>query len=115
MALDKLIAAQKKQLTTIAAQQVQLTPRWPRADELDQVSQNIDDCRARSMACRSGRCGPRELQRPVVQEDELQSQLDNLQAEEQVKQVELTQRQQILAARLIAAYKTDQTPLLTSS
>ena len=115
MALDKLIAAQKKQLTTIAAQQVQLTAQMATAQtNLDQVSQNIDDLLGEIDGLQ-GQVDAVHVSYNglVVQEDELQSQLDNLQAEEQVKQVELTQRQQILAARLIAAYKTDQTPLLT--
>jgi len=67
MALRQAIAAQKKQLTTIAAQQVQLTgPNGHRAGRnLDQVSQNIDDLQGEiDGLAGSGRCGPRELQRP---------------------------------------------------
>ncbi len=115
MALDKLIAAQKKQLTTIAAQQAQLTTEMATAQtNLDQVNQNMDDLQAEITGLQ-GQVDAVAVSYDnlVNQENQLQSQLDTLELQEQEKQAELTQRQQILADRLIAAYKTEQTPLLT--
>jgi murein DD-endopeptidase MepM/ murein hydrolase activator NlpD len=114
MALDKLIAAQRKQLAAIAAQQAGLKAQMAKTQvNLDEVNQNMDELQ--------GEISLLQIQVDAVQlsyndlvrqENELQAQLDDLQAKADAKQVELTQRQQILGQRLIAAYKTDQTPLL---
>jgi murein DD-endopeptidase MepM/ murein hydrolase activator NlpD len=115
MALDKLIAAQKKQLTTIAAQQAQLTTQMATTQtNLDQVNQNMDELQGEITGLQ-GQVDAIAVSYSdlVSQESQLQSQLDGLEAQEQAKQAELTERQQILADRLVAAYKTEQTPLLT--
>ena len=115
MALDKLIAAQKKQLAAIAVQQTALKTAMATTQvNLDQMNQNMDDLQ--------GEISTLQIQVDAVhvsyeglvtQESQLQAQVDDLQAQEQAKQDELTQREQILAQRLIAAYKTAQTPLLS--
>ena len=114
MALDKLIAAQKKQLTSIAAQQAQLTTQMATTQSnLDQISQNVDDMQSQITSLQAQvdvvHISYNNL---VQQEDQLQADFDSLVAQEQAKQADLEQRQQILASRIIAAYKTDQTPLL---
>jgi murein DD-endopeptidase MepM/ murein hydrolase activator NlpD len=115
MALDKLIAAQKKQLAAIATQQAQLTTQMATAQSnLDQVSQNVDVLQGEIDGLQgSVDAVSVSYYGLVTQEGALQAQLDDLQAQEAAKQIELTQRQKILAARLIAAYKTDQTPLMS--
>ena len=115
MALDKLIAAQKQQLTAIATQQASLkTQMATTQSNLDEVNQNLDELQ--------GEISTLQVQVDAVQvsynalvgqEDQLVAQLYALEAEEQVKQDQLTQRENILAQRLIAAYERDQTPLLT--
>jgi murein DD-endopeptidase MepM/ murein hydrolase activator NlpD len=115
MALDKLIAQQKQQLATIAAQQAKLTASMATAQtNLDQVNQSLDNLEA-DITGLQGQVDAVQVSYDglVSQESELQSQLNDLEAQEQAKQVELTDRQQILAERLIAAYKTEQTPLMT--
>ncbi|MGD0862283.1 MAG: peptidoglycan DD-metalloendopeptidase family protein [Candidatus Limnocylindrales bacterium] len=113
-ALDKLIAQQKKQLTAIAAQQAAL------ASQMATTTQNLDDL-SQLTDTLQGEIGTLQIQVDQVQvqynglvatEAELQSQLDGLQAQADAKQQELTQRQQELAARLVAAYQTQQTPVL---
>jgi murein DD-endopeptidase MepM/ murein hydrolase activator NlpD len=115
MALDKLIAAQKKQLAAIATQQAQLTTQMATAQaNLDQVSQNVDVLQGEIDGLQgSVDAVSVSYYGLVTQEGALQAQLDDLQAQEAAKQIELTERQKILAARLIAAYKTDQTPLMS--
>ena len=48
----------------------------------------------------------------VGQQNQLQAQLDDLVAQTQAKQDQLTERQKILAGRIVAAYETNQTPFL---
>jgi murein DD-endopeptidase MepM/ murein hydrolase activator NlpD len=115
MALDKLIAAQKKQLAAIAVQQASLKTQMATTQgNLDQINQNLDDLQ--------GEIGTLQFQVDAVQlsysdlvsqETQLQSELDGLAAKAKAKQDELNQRQQILAGRIVAAYETDQTPLLS--
>ncbi|MGD0018239.1 MAG: peptidoglycan DD-metalloendopeptidase family protein [Candidatus Limnocylindrales bacterium] len=115
MALDKLIAEQKKQLATIAAQQAQVKAQMAKTQvNLDQVNQSMDELQG-EIETMQAEVDQVQLSYDglVRQENELQAQVDALEAQSQAKQAELTQRQQILAQRLVAAYKTDQTPLLT--
>ncbi len=116
MALDKLIAA---------AEEAADGHRGPAGAADDPDGHHADEPRpgqpehgrapgARSRASRARSTRSQASYDSLVsQESELQSQLDDLEAQEQAKQAELTERQQILAERLVAAYKTDQTPLLT--
>lgn len=115
MALDKLIAAQKKQLATIAAQEAQIKAQMAKTQgNLDQINQSVDELQG-EIASLQFDVDQIQLSYDslVRQEDELKAQVDDLGAQSTAKQAELDQRQQILAARLVAAYKTDQTPLLT--
>ena len=113
-ALDKLVAKQKAQLTAIGAQQVALSTQMATTSQnIDQLNQNMDQLQGQIDT----------LQNQVVQvhleydglvatETDLQNQLDDLTAQAAEKQVELDQRQKVLAARLVAAYQSNQTPLL---
>jgi Uncharacterized protein conserved in bacteria len=115
MALDRLIAAQKKQLATIAAQQAALRTQMATTQvNLDQINQNMDEMEGEISSLQVQVDGVQHSYNDLVaQEAELKTELDDLAARADAKQVELTQRQQILADRLVAAYKTDQTPLLS--
>jgi murein DD-endopeptidase MepM/ murein hydrolase activator NlpD len=115
MALDKLIAQQKKQLATIAAQEASLQSQMAATQKnIDEVSDNIDDLQAQmDMVQFQADQVQKSYDLLVAQEEDLQSQIDDLDARAKAKADELTARQQLLAQRLVAAYKTDQTPLFT--
>jgi murein DD-endopeptidase MepM/ murein hydrolase activator NlpD len=114
MALDKLIAQQKKQLSTISAQEASLHSQLAATQkQIDEVSANIDDLQAEmDMVQFQVDQVQKSYDQLVAQEEDLQSQLDDLDARAKAKADELTARQQLLSERLVAAYKTDQTPLL---
>ena len=114
MALDKLVAAQKKQLVAIAAQQAQLATQMATTQtNLDQVKQDMDEMQGEISTLQvQVDAVHQSYDALVLQENELQAEVIDLEARAQAKQDELNQRQAILAKRLVAAYKTDQTPLL---
>jgi murein DD-endopeptidase MepM/ murein hydrolase activator NlpD len=112
--LARLIADQKAQLARVASSQASISSQIATTQQdlagvrtsIDQVQIQIDglkgqlaDVTVRYTAI-------------VVQQDGLRLQLVQLSAQEAAKQLELDQRQRILASRLVAAYETDQTPLL---
>jgi murein DD-endopeptidase MepM/ murein hydrolase activator NlpD len=112
--LDKLIAAEKKQLASISAQQAALQTQITAAKKsLDDLSANVDIVQGQIVSLQilvdQVHLNYDSLAR---QEQQLQAQVDLLEQARQAKQAQLEERQQILANRLVAAYKTDQTPLL---
>ncbi len=112
--LDKLIAEQKRKLGVLAAQQQKLQTQMTATQKsLDDLSLNIDDIQAQidelKVSVDAVHASYDEL---ATKEAELQAQLDDLVARVAAKQEELRQRQELLAHRLVAAYQTDQMPLL---
>jgi murein DD-endopeptidase MepM/ murein hydrolase activator NlpD len=115
MALDKLIAQEKKQLAAISAQQAALQNRMATTQaNLDQVNQTIDQLQGDidSLAAQVDQVHA-TYNSLIAEDDQLQQQLVDLDAEAQTKAQQLQARQAMLAQRLIQAYETDQTPLLT--
>ncbi len=115
MALDKLIAQEKKQLASITAQQATLQGRMATTQaNLDQVNQSIDELQSEidSLATQVSQVHA-TYDGLVADDQQLQQQLVGLDAEAQTKARELQARQAMLAQRLIQAYEADQTPLLT--
>jgi murein DD-endopeptidase MepM/ murein hydrolase activator NlpD len=114
MELDKLIAAQKKRLASISGQQATLRAQIGVTQKsLDELNTTVDSIQANIVTL--------QIQADQVQlsydalaaeEKDLQAQFDLLEAARKAKQEQLDQRQAILARRLVAAYKTEQTPLL---
>jgi murein DD-endopeptidase MepM/ murein hydrolase activator NlpD len=114
MKLDKLIADQQKKLDAIKAQQAKLQAEMASTQKnLDELNTTIDSLQAQVVMLQiqvdQVKLGYDGL---VEQERTLQEQFDQLEAQRQAKEDQLKQRQEILARRLIAAYKADQTPLL---
>ncbi len=115
MALDKLIADQKKKLASIAAQQTALASQMATTQQnLSEVNQSMDDLQAE---IDSAQFQVDQVQQSydalVAHGQELQAEIADLNQKAQAKADELTSRQQLLAQRLVDAYKTGQTPLLT--
>jgi len=112
--LAKLIAQQQTQLKQLTAQQATLKSQIATTQQnLTGVRTSIDEAQSQVTA----------LQGEVVvakarydglsaQQALLATRLAQLTNEQNAKERELKVRQQILASRLIAAYETDQTPLL---
>jgi murein DD-endopeptidase MepM/ murein hydrolase activator NlpD len=115
MALDKLIAAQKKQLAAIQAQQANLKQQMATTqDNLDSVNQSIDDLQGDIDTLQFDVDQVHQSYDALVaQEQELQVQLADLNTKAQAKANQLLDRQRILAGRIVAAYQRDQTPLLS--
>jgi murein DD-endopeptidase MepM/ murein hydrolase activator NlpD len=115
MALDKLLAAQKKQLATVKAQEAALKAQMAAAQKnLDGVAQSMDELQGEIDSLQFDVDQVHlSYDSLVSQEQSLQNELHSLDQTAQAKADLLAQRQQILAERIVAAYKTDQTPLLT--
>jgi murein DD-endopeptidase MepM/ murein hydrolase activator NlpD len=114
MKLDKLIAEQQKKLASISAQQSKLQAQIAATQkDVDELNTTMDTLQAQivilQIQVEQVQLSYDEL---AAQEDELQAEFDRLEARRQAKQEEFEQRQEILARRLVAAYKADQTPLL---
>jgi len=114
MELDRLIAEQKKKLAAIAAQQSKLQAQIKAAQKnLDELTTNIYSMGSEIVVLQIQVDHVKlSFDGLVAQEQELQAQFDELEAGRQAKQDQLNRRQEILARRLVAAYKADQTPLL---
>ncbi|HEX7495101.1 MAG TPA: hypothetical protein VF349_00565, partial [Candidatus Limnocylindrales bacterium] len=112
--LAKLIADQKAQLAKLASKQTSL------ANEIATTKQNLTGVRTSIDEIQAEIDGlggqladvTARYSSLVVRQNGLRLQLTELTAEEAAKQLQLNQRQAILASRLAAAYETDQTPLL---
>ena len=111
--LAKLIADQKAQLAKLASKQTSLANEIATTKQnLTGVRTSIDDIQAEidSLGGQLADVTAR-YSSLVVRQNGLRLQLTELTAEEAAKQLQLNQRQAILASRLVAAYETDQTPL----
>jgi murein DD-endopeptidase MepM/ murein hydrolase activator NlpD len=115
MKLDKLIADQKKLLAGIAAKQVGLQQQMTATQQnIDNVSSDMDTLQSQMDLLQVQVDQVRTSYEGLVTlEGELAAELAKLQAQAQAKQDQLTQRQKVLEARIVAAYQTDQTPLLS--
>jgi murein DD-endopeptidase MepM/ murein hydrolase activator NlpD len=114
MKLDKLIADQKKKLAAISAQQSKIQSQIATTQkDLDELNTTIDTLQADLIKLQV-QVDQVQINYDALmsQEQELQAQLDELEARRQELQDQLERRQEILARRLVAAYKADQTPLL---
>jgi len=112
--LDELVAAQKKQLAALAIQQAALqTTMASTQSNLDGINGSMDELQG-EMTTLQAQVDQVHVSYDnlVGQQNQLQAQLDDLVAQAQAKQDQLTERQKILAGRIVAAYETNQTPFL---
>jgi murein DD-endopeptidase MepM/ murein hydrolase activator NlpD len=112
--LAKLIADQKAQLAQLASKQTSLASQIATTKQnLAGVLTSIDEVQAQidGLAGQLADVTDR-YDALVVQQSTLRLELAQLTVQEAGKQVELDQRQAILASRVVAAYQADQTPLL---
>ena len=112
--LAKLIADQRAQMAKLAKQQADLTAQITSTQTtLAGVSSSIEDSQAQVAALQVQVSGVQaHFDSLVAQQVVLQTRVAQLTNEQQAKQRELEVREQILASRLVAAYESDQTPLL---
>ena len=112
--LAKLIADQRAQLARLTSQQAALTTTIASTQaNLAGVSSSIDDAEAQ-MSALQGQLSQAQghFDSLVAEQVVLQTRLAQLTNLQQEKQRELDVREQILAGRLVAAYESDQTPVL---
>jgi murein DD-endopeptidase MepM/ murein hydrolase activator NlpD len=112
--LAKLIANERAQLSKLTTQQSTLTTQIATTQtNLDGVSSSIDDAEAQMASLEGSLAGVQaHFDSLVAQQTVLQTRLAQLTNEQDAKQRELDVREQILARRLVAAYESDQTPIL---
>jgi murein DD-endopeptidase MepM/ murein hydrolase activator NlpD len=112
--LAKLIADQKTQLTKLTNQQAALKTQIATTRlNLTGVRNSIDDSETQIQALQDEMVGVKaHYDNLAVEQALLEARLSQLTNEEQAKQRELDVREQILASRLVAAYESDQTPVL---
>ena len=112
--LAKLIAAQKAQLTKLAAQQAALKSQIAATQQnLTGVRTSIDEAQKQVAALLAEMVVVKARYDGLsARQVLLQTRLAQLTNEQSAKERELEVRQQVLAGRLVAAYETDQTPLL---
>jgi murein DD-endopeptidase MepM/ murein hydrolase activator NlpD len=112
--LEKTIADQKAQLSKLDAQQAALK------SQIAATSQNLTDVRTSITQAESDIAAlatemvgvQAHYDNLAAQQSLLAARLAQLTNEQDARQRELDVREQILAARLVAAYETDQTPLM---
>jgi murein DD-endopeptidase MepM/ murein hydrolase activator NlpD len=112
--LDKLVAVQKKQLADLSASQAALqTTIASTRQNLEAINGSMDELQG-EMTTLQAQVDQVQASYDslVAQQNQLVAQLGDLAAQAQAKQDQLIGRQKILAGRLVAAYQTDQTPLL---
>jgi murein DD-endopeptidase MepM/ murein hydrolase activator NlpD len=112
--LAKLISDQKKQLAKLAQEQAGLQTKIAQTrQDLATLSQNLNDLQVQ-VTDLSGQIDEEGATYDglIVQLGNLQLDLTRIEEQENQKQQELTQRRSILSDRIVAAYKTDQTPFL---
>jgi murein DD-endopeptidase MepM/ murein hydrolase activator NlpD len=112
--LAKLIAQQKTQLQKLTAQQATLKNQISATQQnLSGVRTSIDEAEAQVAALQAEIVDVKARYDGLsAQQALLATRLAQLTNEQNSKERELEAREQILASRLIAAYETDQTPLL---
>jgi murein DD-endopeptidase MepM/ murein hydrolase activator NlpD len=112
--LAKLIADQRAQLAKLTSQQAALTAKIASTQaNLAGVSSSIDDAQSQITAL-EGQLSQTQAHFDSLSAEQavLQTRLAQLTNQQDAKQRELDVREQILAGRLVAAYESDQTPLL---
>jgi murein DD-endopeptidase MepM/ murein hydrolase activator NlpD len=112
--LAKLIADQRAKLAQLTTKQTSLTSQIAATQQsLAGVRTSIDQAQAEIVSLQ-GQLADVTVSYTALasQQNALRHQLAELSAQEAAKQLQLEQRQRILASRLIAAYQTDQTPIL---
>ena len=112
--LAKMIADQKAKLAGLSAQQTALKNQIAATQQnLAGVLSSIDDAQAQITALQGEMTGVKARYDNLAGQQVLfQTRLAQLTDLQNFKQAELQARQQILSDRLVAAYETDQTPLL---
>lgn len=112
--LASLIASQKAQLSKLNGQQAALRGQISSTQtNLATVSLSIDDAQTQIDALKVQMVGAKaHFDSLLAQQVLLETRLAQLTNEEDAKQRELDIRQQVLASRLVAAYRSDQTPLV---
>jgi murein DD-endopeptidase MepM/ murein hydrolase activator NlpD len=112
--LAKLIADQRAKLAQLTSKQTSLTSQIAATQQsLAGVRTSIDQAQA-EIDSLQGQLADVTVKYTALaaQQNSLHHELAELSAQEASKQLQLEQRQRILASRLIAAYQTDQTPIL---
>ena len=112
--LAKLIADQKKRLAQLAQEQASLQTKMAQTSQsLSTLSKNLTDLKAQ-VASLTGQITEEQATYAGLagQIGELQLELTRIEIEESEKEQQLAQRRSILGDRIVAAYKTYQTPFL---
>ncbi len=112
--LNKLIVDQKKQLAHLKTMQASLNGEIAStAQDLAGVRTSLDEAQAQVADLKLKVADVQATYDNLAQQDAtLLDQLQQLQARQDAKQAELTNRQSVLAGRIVAAYEADRTPLL---
>jgi murein DD-endopeptidase MepM/ murein hydrolase activator NlpD len=112
--LAKEIADQKAQLAKLTSQEGSLRSQISTTQQnLAGVRTSIDEAQAEMDALQIRMAGVQAQYDSLASEQVLfATRLAQLTSQQNAKQAQLDTRQQILASRLVAAYQTDQTPLL---
>jgi murein DD-endopeptidase MepM/ murein hydrolase activator NlpD len=112
--LEKIIADQKAQLAKLNSQQAALKSQIAATSQnLTDVRTSITQSESDIAALSSEMAGVKAYYDNLAAEQSLlEARLAELSNEQEAKQRELDVREQILAARLVAAYETDQTPVM---
>ena len=112
--LAKLIADQKKRLAALAQEQASLQTKIAQTRQnLSTLSQNLGDLQSQVTALTAQIADEETNYAGLASElDSLQIQLTGIELQEAQKEQELGQRREVLGARIVAAYKTYQTPFL---
>ena len=112
--LAKLIADQKKRIAQLAQEQAGLQTKITQTKQsLSTVSQNLNDVKTQVTSLSAQVTDEAATYAGLAgQLSDLRIELSRIEALEVAKQQELAQRRSLLEDRIVAAYKTDQTPFL---
>ena len=112
--LNKLVTDQRAQLAKLTAQQAALQSQITATKQnLDGVRTSIDEAQAEIAALKDEMVGVKARYDGLAAEQALlEARLVELTNEQDARARELDIREEILATRLVAAYETDQTPVL---
>jgi len=112
--LAKLIADQKKRLAQLAQEQAGLQTKMAQTRQsLATLSKNLDDLNAQVTTLSAQIADEETTYNGLTgQLNDLEIELTRIEAQEAQKERDLVQRRSILGGRIVAAYKTYQTPFL---
>jgi murein DD-endopeptidase MepM/ murein hydrolase activator NlpD len=112
--LAKLIADQKKRLAQLAQEQASLQTKMAQTSQsLSTLSKNLTDLKAQVTSLSAQIAEEQTTYGGLAgQIGQLQLELTRIEIEESEKEQQLAQRRSILGDRIVAAYKTYQTPFL---